>query len=286
MGLFPGRAAYDRARILDAAARARAKRQRLRAIELYRQVLSHEPQNTELHAKLAPLLAETGQPFDAWCSFKSVARSCLREGHPDKALAVYREATLFLPREPQAWQAVAQIQHKHGRAREAVETLLEGSRQFRTRWLRPQAIHLLRKARDVAPWEFEVVLELARLLAVSGQRHEARFLLEGLARRSQGERLRRVRAVQLRLAPGPAAFWRWVEAALERPPGAGADLAAPAPDPYAAAAARLAPEAWPAAERPAPEPHAAAPGRPAPALRPAPDPRPPAGVVPLRAARR
>jgi tetratricopeptide (TPR) repeat protein len=263
MGLFSGRAAYDRSRILDAAARARAKRQRVRAIELYRQVLAHEPQNAELHAKLAPLLAETGQPFDAWCSFKAVARSCLREGHPDQALAVYREATLFLPREPQAWQAVAQIQHKHGHGREAVETLLEGSRQFRTRWLRPQAIHLLRKARDVAPWEFEVVLELARLLAVSGQRHEARFLLEGLARRSEGERLRRVRAVQLRLAPGPAALWRWVEAALERGAGAGADLAAPAP------ALR-----------------AAAPRRAAPGLRPAPDPRPPAGVVPLRAARR
>lgn len=212
MGML--RPTYDRSRILDAAARARARKKRARAIELYRQVLCMEPQNVELHAKLAPLLAETGQDFDAWCSFKTVARACLREGYADKALAVYREATLFLPREVDAWLAVARLQHKADRAREAVETLLEGSRNFRTRWLRPHSIHLLRLARELEPWNFEVVLELARLLAGSQQKAEACFLLEGLAERSSGERLRRVRAAQLRISPTPASLWTLLADAL------------------------------------------------------------------------
>jgi tetratricopeptide (TPR) repeat protein len=205
---------YDRSRILDAAARARARKRRHKAIELYRWVLAVEPQNGEIHARLAPLLAETGQRFDAWSSYKAVARACLRGGHADQALAVYREASARLPREAQAWQAAARLLAKRGQTREAVEMLLEGSRRFRSPRLRPQAIHLLRRARELDAWDFELVLELARLLRRSGQRHESALLLEGLAPRCGGERLRRVRGAQLRLAPGLAGAWRWLRAAL------------------------------------------------------------------------
>jgi len=211
-------ARYDRAHLLDAAQLARVRKRRTRAIALYRWVLALEPENLEIHAKLAPLLAETGQVFDAWCSFKTLARAHLREGHEERALAVYREAVLYLPREVQAWQAVAQLQYKRGQGREALETLLDGSRQFRTRWLRPQAIHLLRRARRIEFWNFEVVLDLAGLLAASQQRHEARMLLNGLVEREGGERLQRVRAAQLRLSPGPQATWRWLRSVLAPDP--------------------------------------------------------------------
>jgi tetratricopeptide (TPR) repeat protein len=210
------RATYDRASILDAAARARARKKRPRAIELYRRVLAVEPHNAEIHAKLAPLLAETRQGFDAWQSFRAVARAHLREGHVDQALAVYREAALYLPHEIQAWHAVARLQHRAGRQREAMETLFEASRSFRTRWQRPQAVSLLRRAREIEPWEFEIVLELARLLAADDQGHEADLLFDGLVERSQGDRLRRIRAAQLRHRPGPRTFWRWLRSALRR----------------------------------------------------------------------
>jgi tetratricopeptide (TPR) repeat protein len=223
MGLFRAKAAYDRTRILEAAGRARAKKRRAQAIELYRRVLAREPSNGELHARLAPLLAETGQHFDAWWSYKAVARACLRAGQGDRALATYREATLYLPREVEAWHAVARLQHKAGRSREAVETLLEGSRNLRTRWLRPQAIYLLRHARDLDNWNFEVVLELARLLASCEQTHEARLLLAGLALRVGGPQLRRVRAAELRVSPGPRTLWRWLRECLRPAAGAPAE---------------------------------------------------------------
>jgi tetratricopeptide (TPR) repeat protein len=217
MRLLRRPAEYDRERILDAAARARVRKKRTRAIELYRWVLAREPANTELYARLAPLLAETGQAFDAWCSFRTVARAHLRDGHADKALAVFREATLYVPREPEAWLGVARLQYKAGDSRQAVETLLEGSRNFRTHWLRPQAIHLLRRAREVEEWSFEVVSELAQLLALCDQKHEARLLLDGLAQRASGERLRRVRTAQLRISPGPRSAWRWLSGLMRSP---------------------------------------------------------------------
>lgn len=216
MGWLAKGSEYDRARILDAAARARSRRKRARAIRLYRWVLAFEPQNPDLHQKLAPLLAETGQTFDAWQSFRAVARARLREGQLDQALAIYREAALYLPQEIQAWQAVARLQHRAGRPREALESLLEGSRNFRTRWLRPQAVALLRRARDIDAWDFEIVLELGKLLAADEQGHEASMLFDGLVERSRGERLRRVRAAQLRHHPRPGTFWRWLAAALDR----------------------------------------------------------------------
>jgi tetratricopeptide (TPR) repeat protein len=208
MPLLRSHQAYDRQRLLEAAGQARARNKRHKAIALYRWILAVERNNIELHTRLAPLLAETGQEFDAWISYRTVAQAALREGREDKALAVYREASKLLPREIEVWLSLARVLGKRGEESEAVEMLLEGSRSFRSPYLRPQAIHLLRRARTLSPWHFETVIELAQLLCRTDQREEARVLLEGLAERCEGHRLRRVRRVELRLDPGPAALWR------------------------------------------------------------------------------
>jgi tetratricopeptide (TPR) repeat protein len=246
---------FDRARILDAAARARARHKRRRAIALYRRVLALEPHNAELHAKLAPLLAETNQPFDAWQSFRAVARASMRLGQFEKALAVFQEAARYLPREVEAWWSIARLERKAGRDAAAVDALLEGSRRFRPQMLRPQAIYLLRRAREVDPWHHDVVIELAQHLAATEQRDEARMLLDGLAERCEGHRLPRVREAQLRVTPGLRALWCWLEAcwnarrARVAPPARAAEAAAASPSPRPAA-----PSSPPA--RPVPSPGA------------------------------
>jgi tetratricopeptide (TPR) repeat protein len=218
MGWFDRTRPYDRSRILDAAANARARKKRKRAIALYRQVLAVERNNAELHERIAPLLAETGQHFDAWVSFRIAARAWLRKGRGEKALSIYREAAGYLPREVQVWQAIARLQIKLAKKRDAVQTLLEGACQFRPRRHRPEAVHLLRRAHEIAPWDFEVVSELARLLAKSDQFHEARRFLEGLEARTGGDRLRRVYAAQFRLDGDLRYAWLWLHAAVRREP--------------------------------------------------------------------
>ena len=207
------RAPFDRTRILAKASRARAKGRRHKAISLYRWLLAVEPRTAELHSKLAPLLAETGHEFDAGVSYQATANTYVRQGHTDKAVGIYREASRYLPREVKIWHAIARLQCKAGHENEAVETLLEGSRQFRARWARPQAIFLLRRAREIAAWDFEVVLDLARLLASLEQRQESEMLLEHLAARATGEPLRRVRAAQVWISPGPYSAWCWLKIA-------------------------------------------------------------------------
>jgi len=226
MAWFGNNSTYDRRRVLEAATRARARNKRRKAIALYRWVLAVEPNNPELHAKLAPLLADTGQRFDAWQSYRATARAALRESRDDKALAVYRDATERLPREVQAWQGLAHLLAKQGDEAEAIGALIQGSRQFRSHSLRSQAIHLLRRARSIDPWHFDTVLELTRRLIRSDQRDEARMLLDGLANRVGGERLRRIRRAQFNLDRTLAAAWRWMRSAVRpeeepAPPKAG-----------------------------------------------------------------
>ena len=85
---FRSRTHFDRNRILAEAARARSRRRRRKAIALYRWVIAVEPRNPELHARVAPLLAETGQDFDAWVSYRAAAGSWVRQGLADKAIAL------------------------------------------------------------------------------------------------------------------------------------------------------------------------------------------------------
>ena len=202
-------ARFDREVILEQASRARTRRQWRRAIALYRQVLAVEPNHVEIHERLAPLLAGTRQDFDAWNSYRVIAHAALREGREDRAIAVFREAAHALPQEIQAWQGLARLLVRQSEPDAAIEALLEGSRQFRSHWLRPQAIHLLRRARAIDPWHFETVLELALHLGRVDQSAEASMLLEGLAERCQDRQLRRVRAAALSVAPGARTLLRW-----------------------------------------------------------------------------
>ena len=206
---------YDRARILEAAAQARARKKRKRAIALYRRVLAVERHNAELHARIAPLLAETGQHFDAWVSFQIAARACLREGRAEKALAVYQEAATTSRARCRCGRPWLASRLKRGKQRDAVETLLEGAAQFRSRWHWPEAIHLLRQAHEISPWHFDAVLELSRLLAKSDQAEEARRLLEELETRTEGSRLRRIYAAQFRLDGDLRHAWNWLRSALK-----------------------------------------------------------------------
>jgi len=215
-GILRKRNSFDRNRILAEASRACSKRRRHKAIALYRWVLAVEPRNPELHSRLAPLLAETGQEFDAWVSYQAAAGAYVRQGLFDKAIGVYREAALHLPQEVKIWHSIARLQCKAGREAEALETLHEGSRHFKACWSRPQATFLLRRAREIDAWHFESVLDLARLLASTNQQQEAELLLAGQARRCRGAELRRVRAAQFRITPSLMALLRWIRLVVQR----------------------------------------------------------------------
>lgn len=208
---------YDRSRLLETAARAAAGRRRHEAIRCYRRILVVEPQNAEIHRRIAPLLAQTRQPFDAWLSFRIAARSLLRQGHEERALALYREAARHLPRNQETWGAIARLEVKRRRTSHAFDALVEGSRKLHRRADRPRAIHLLRRALELRPQHLETTLELSRLLYRTRRRDESQLLLESLVARTGGAERRRACTLLLLLFPSFRHVWHW----LRSLPGSG-----------------------------------------------------------------
>jgi len=207
-----GKTHYDRRRIMARAAQAREKRKYKKAITLYRQVLEHEPKSTELHRKLAPLLAQTKQESEAKASYSVVLSALMRDGFSEQVGGLYREALSYMPLHVELWAELAELQVKRQLRADAVQTLLEGRRRFRSRKYRSQAIRLLLLVQEVEPYHLEGTLDLAGLLSRSGGVRQALGLLDGLAGRTRGRSLRRVRGRQLRLRPGFGTAGRWMRA--------------------------------------------------------------------------
>jgi tetratricopeptide (TPR) repeat protein len=213
MTLF-GKATYDRTKILARAAKAEAKGQHRKALAEYRRVFEKEPENAAVLAKLAVLLARTQQYEEALQRFATCAERYAKQGFDEKALAVYRQAVGFLPRQVQLWEQIAVLHGKRGHDPDAIAALLEGRSKLRKRKLRGAAIQLLRAVRKIDPWHFEATLDLGRLLAKTHQRGEARRLLEALCDHQRGHPLRVARGALFWLSPTPAAAWHWLQAAL------------------------------------------------------------------------
>ena len=214
MGFIHRRLDYDRKWLLAEAEKARVRGRQRRAISFYRRILAAEPHDSNLHARVAPLLAATGKPFDAWQSYRQAAQAHLKNKSREDALALFREATKALPMQIEAWQWVAKLELKREKSEAAISALLEGRTKFRSRRRRPEAIALLREARSIDTWRVDIVLDLARLLRRSRQSPEAQWILAQLADRMSGRDLRIVRGALWRIEPSLKHSWNWLRAAF------------------------------------------------------------------------
>ncbi len=208
---------YDRRELLAEANRARNRGRDRRVIAVYRRILLEEPRNVEVALRAAPLLAHSGEGFEAWQLFRSAAKELFRARRYEACLGVFRDACRCIPHEFDAWRLRAELEIKLGREEAAYETLLEGRRQFSRPRERAQAIALLVRARAIEPWDPDVALDMAGLYTRTDQVGVALELLESLARRSTARQLRRVRWMQLRITLSFRHAWLWLRAVLGEP---------------------------------------------------------------------
>jgi predicted Zn-dependent protease len=223
MGFGRHQRAYDRARILLQAERARRRGRAAKAVALYRRVLAVEPDNVDLHRKLAPLLVRCRQPDAAWRSYRCAAEILAGRGFAAQATGVLREAASQLPRSREVWVAVADRILENGRRLDAKSVLLAGRAHFRSRSQRRTAIDLLTRALELDPDDLSVGLDLAQLLARSGARNHALRILARLAA-SHPVRRRQIHFVRLRTAPSLRSLVDWLRE-LTRPASSGARIA-------------------------------------------------------------
>jgi len=205
-----------RRRLFSHANRARAKGRVQRAVTLFRELLYEDPEDVDVILRLAPLLAREGEHFEAWSLYRQACKSLLASGRNEACLAAFREANRVLPYEFEGWRLTAELERKLGREREAFETLLEGRRQFRTRFVRAQAISLLRLAREIHAWDHAVVIDLAHLYLQNGQHAEALRLLDGALSHATPSQLADVRFAQLQATRSPRHLVLWLKQLVQR----------------------------------------------------------------------
>ncbi|MEW5740098.1 MAG: hypothetical protein AB1938_14290 [Myxococcota bacterium] len=155
---------YERAAVWAEAEKARGKGNRKKAVAAYRRILEHEPDDWQVHGKLAPLLVDE-DPFEAWNSFEKAAQGHLDKGFVDRALGVYRQAMGALPFIPEGWEKIAALYQRKGHAPDAVKALVDGQRHF---WKTPEdrvvAERFLNAALSLDAWNVDATLALAQLL--------------------------------------------------------------------------------------------------------------------------
>ena len=203
---------YDRKSCLEAAAKAQERGRLKKAVSHYMQALEADPEDHFVHAKVAPLLARMKKFEESWESFKAAASNHFASGFGNKALGIYSQAARFMPRNPEVWEAMANVYVQQGRRADAVATLYKGHGFFTHGPDKDRAIVMLRKAFALEPWNFGVTFELAKLVKKQDP-VEALGLLEGLSSRSTGADLRKVRSAMFRTEPSFTMAWQWLKTA-------------------------------------------------------------------------
>lgn len=212
MALFRRTKPLNQHQIIGRAARAAqrgSRRQRRKAIALYRQAIEAEPNNPDLLRKMARLLVKTKDRDSACTTYRQAIAELRKGGFFNRAVGVCHEALRYLPREVLLWKDLATLEMERSRRVDAVETLLQGRRQFRGRRFRAEAMELLIEAHHIDPLHLDANFDLASLLTRSGDRFRALALLDGLVA-SCPSSARRIRAKQFMIAPGVHTAWYWV----------------------------------------------------------------------------
>lgn len=201
---------FDRDVSLRLAEEFRAKKKPKKAVAELEKVLKANPSDAGAHAKLGPLLAQLGDRFRAAESFLIAANDLDARGFKDKALSLWLQVAQTRITDLGAWQKVAQFHAARGHKADGVKVLLQAADLQEGKEGRANAISLLRDVLVLDAHHLDATLELAPLLAKSGEKAEARALLDDAASWSAGPALKRVRKAQFALSPGVGTLWRWL----------------------------------------------------------------------------
>ena len=200
------RKSYNRTSTLTAANEARGRGRVRKAISGYSEILRNQPDDHQVHARIAPLLAKVGRREESRKSFNAAGDGYLAAGFADKAIAVWALAAQHFPEDVRFWERIANEQVRRGHKADAVRALLQGRDQLRSRSQRPRAILLLEQVLALDAFNVDAKLDLAKLLRLEGKRREAKRLLNELSRTVQGPKASRVRAAQFRISPSFRTF--------------------------------------------------------------------------------
>ncbi len=221
MAVFSGAASYDRNEIFHKAEEYRLRGRIRKAIREYERVLAVDPQDIEVHSRVAPLYIKVGRKDSAKASLWRTIAYYEKMGFADKSIAMLRLALMVDPRDLSAYLRLADLHLDKTHRVDALKVLEEARKAFRRRRFHRQATAVENKILSFAPDDFRAQVSLVRLLWRAGKRREAGERLWRMesewARRRNRKRWRKTRRLMCRHAPSLSTCWGYCVSLLRSP---------------------------------------------------------------------
>jgi pilus assembly protein FimV len=218
---FGSKNSYDRSEVLRRAETFRIRGRVRRAIREYEKVLAVDPQDLEVHTKVAPLYIRARRADAAKSSLRRVIAAYEKQGFVDKTIAMLRLALTLDRRDLGFHLRLAELYLDKGLKGDALK-LLEGARKrFRRKRFLKEALSIEEKILGFAPANFRAQVTLVRHLWRARRRREARERLWQMelewALRRDGPRWRKTRWLLCRRAPSLLTLWGFVRSLFAAP---------------------------------------------------------------------
>jgi tetratricopeptide (TPR) repeat protein len=211
MKLSGAAASYDRGEILRMAEKYRAQRRIRKAVREYEKILSVDPQDVDIHIKIAPLYIRAGRKDQAKASLRQVIAWYEKRGFTEKAIATLRLALTVDRRDLATHLNLADLYLGKAHANDARNVLDAARKTFRGKRFLNEALAVEEKILSFDPDDFRAQVFLVRLLWRTGKRGEAlervRRMEEQWARRRNKPYWRKTRRLLCCLAPSLSTGW-------------------------------------------------------------------------------
>jgi tetratricopeptide (TPR) repeat protein len=206
-------ASYDRGEILRKAEKYRSQRRIRKAIREYEKILSADPQDIDVHIRIAPVYIRVGRKDQAKTSLRQVIAWYEKMGFTEKAIATLRLALKVDHRDLTTNLNLVDLYLGKNHAVEARNILDRARKAFRGKRFLKESLAVEEKILGLAPDDFRAQVSLVRLLWRTGKRREAleriRRLEEQWARKGNKRYWRKARRLSWLLAPSLSTSWAY-----------------------------------------------------------------------------
>jgi len=206
-------ASYDRGEILRKAEKYRSQLRIRKAIREYEKILSADPQDIDVHIRIAPVYIRVGRKDKAKTSLRQVIAWYEKMGFTEKAIATLRLALKVDHRDLATNLNLVNLYLGEDHAVEARNVLDRARKAYRGKRFLKEALAVEEKILFLAPDDFRAQVSLVRLLWKTGKRREAlerlRRMEEQWARRGNKPYWRKTRRLSWLLAPSLSTSWAY-----------------------------------------------------------------------------
>lgn len=173
---------WNRQEIYRRAEQFRAERKYRKAIKEYAKIIAVDPDDHQVHGRLAEIFKLNGENANAVPHLEKVAEGHYKDGRIDRVIAVRKQLVEFDPKTLNRYYDLGDLLVEKGWVADAIDAYKGAIKVFTGKRFRDHRLHLYTSILKLKETDNGSRLELAKLYVQLGNRNTAKtLLLDGLA---------------------------------------------------------------------------------------------------------